>query len=124
MGITQEKGSYSESKACDFLISKGLKLMTRNYNCKHGEIDLIMQDKDFIVFVEVRYRNNDDYGGSLASIRPSKISKLKRAATHYLLSENKYDKVSCRFDVVALSSNQQNPHIEWIQNAIVEGFKS
>ncbi len=110
-------GLTAEQLACEYLQEQGLTLITQNYRCKPGEIDLIMLDKGATVFVEVRYREDEDYGSSLESITPSKQAKLKRAATNYLLEQNQYDKVPCRFDVVAMTGHQDSPEIDWIQNA-------
>lgn len=56
MTTTREQGEYTESLACRYLKNKGLKLVEKNFNCRVGEIDLIMQDDNNLVFIEVRYR--------------------------------------------------------------------
>jgi len=111
------KGSDAELAAASFLKNHALELVTQNYRCRFGEIDLIMRDKTMLVFVEVRMRTNDFFGGAAASITPSKQAKLLRAARHYLSGLN--TEPACRFDAVLLSgSNGQN--IEWIKNAFGE----
>ena len=65
-------GQHAENACCKYLQKQGLKLLSRNYRGKRGEIDIIMQDKDSLVFVEVRYRKNNLFGGALASITPKK----------------------------------------------------
>ena len=65
---TLSKGQFAEQKACQFLQQKGLTLIEKNYRCRNGEIDLIMLDKDQLVFVEVRFRKNEDYGTAIDSV--------------------------------------------------------
>ncbi len=112
MSTAQQTGSVAEDKACDYLQQQGLQLIMRNFRCRLGEIDLIMQDQIALVFVEVRCRNNKLFGSGFDSITNAKQIKLTRAAQFYLqkarLTEN-----ACRFDAVAISANQ----IEWIKNA-------
>ena len=70
-------GKQLESEACDFLLQQGLTLITKNYNCKMGEIDLIMRDRDdYLVFVEVRYRKSSKYGNGAESISRFKRCKI------------------------------------------------
>lgn len=106
------KGHDAETKAAIFLSQNKLKLLERNYRCRLGEIDLIMQDGNTLVFVEVRMRNSDHYGGAAASITPAKQAKLIQTAKHYLARQD--DDMPCRFDAILISGNHE---IEWIQNA-------
>jgi putative endonuclease len=110
------QGAEAEQQALNYLHRQGLKLVERNYRCKAGELDLIMQDReDTTVFVEVRYRQSNDFGTALESITPAKQRKLLAAARHYL--QNRGDDLPCRFDVVALNGSG-NTRMEWIKNAI------
>lgn len=113
----REKGAYAEDKAYRFLLAKGLSFIQRNYYCKLGEIDLIMKDKDYIVFVEVRYRKNNNLGQAAMSIGYHKQTKLIKTANHYLLYRSQYGNCPCRFDVVLLSLSIKHPKIEWIKDA-------
>lgn len=90
----------------------GLVLIARNYRCRYGEVDLIMQDKETLVFVEVRLRSRSNFGGAAASIDSHKQHKLARTAQYYLASLPHLP--PCRFDAVLLTSATQ---IEWIRNA-------
>ena len=110
---TQNIGFRAEKMACDFLQSKGLQLKTRNYRCKMGEIDLIMQDAEEIVFVEVRLRTNADYGDAIESVDAKKQTKLIHSALDYLQKHRLLDKTNSRFDVIGFS----NGHIHWIRDA-------
>jgi putative endonuclease len=105
-------GKTAEDQACDFLIKAGMQLITRNFRCKAGELDLIMKDGSALVIVEVRYRKSDVYGSALESVTLTKQKKII-AATHYYLSAVKTD-TAVRFDIVAISGSS---NINWIKNA-------
>lgn len=106
------RGESAEQQAHNFLIKQGLKPVGRNFRCKHGELDLIMTDKQTLVIVEVRFRKSDRYGSAVESVTPAKQSRII-AATQFYLSTQKTD-CPIRFDVVALSGNGA---IDWIKNA-------
>lgn len=110
-------GQDAENMAHDYLLMHGLKLIMRNYQCKLGEIDLIMRDKDYLVFVEVRFRSNQNFGTSSETVTYFKQTKLLRTAQVYLQQHRLTDKVPCRFDVVAITQVGTQPVVEWIKNA-------
>lgn len=107
----RDRGFSAEGAACRHLERQGLSLRERNFLARRGEIDLIMQDGDTLVFVEVRYRASDSHGSALESIGPSKQRRLIHAARYYL-QRSRLD-CPCRFDVVAITGET----IEWISNA-------
>jgi putative endonuclease len=111
-----ERGAQAEDAAEDFLTHRGLKLLERNYRCRFGEIDLIMSDGHTIVFVEVRYRRNNTFGGSVESITAAKRTKLLRTARHFMAAKKEFP--ACRFDAVLLTGDTHE--IEWIENAFGE----
>ncbi len=74
---SHEIGKAQESRAADFLRSKGLKLLCRNYHSRFGEIDLIMSDSGTLVFIEVRYRANGLFGGAAASVTVAKQRRIR-----------------------------------------------
>lgn len=115
----QQIGQLAEDRALAHLQAKGLQLRQRNFRCRLGEIDLIMHDKEYLVFVEVRYRQSQVYGGALASVTPSKQQRLIRAAQVYLQQPEQSDVLNnpMRFDVLALSAPQNEPAIIWIPHA-------
>ena len=112
---SNSQGVKSEKHALAYLQAQGLSLICQNYYCRFGEIDLIMQDQDTLVFIEVRYRKNSDFGGALASINKRKQDKLIKTAQHYLaqLEHEPY----CRFDAIAI--DQQSTLPQWIKNAFL-----
>lgn len=109
-------GSRAERLAANYLRKQALRLVEKNYRCKLGELDLIMWHADFLVFVEVRHRKSQHYGGALESVDARKQIKLRRAAEHYLL-HYKLNDCPARFDVVCVNGNLNKPTFQWIQNA-------
>lgn len=110
-------GNAAESLACDYLQQHGLKLLTRNYRARYGELDLIMQDHDQIVFVEVRFRRHPHYGSGADSVTAVKQDKLMKTALYYLQQHPKQAKHPVRFDVISLSAANGPADIEWIKDA-------
>ncbi len=108
------RGEQAEALAADFLRGKGLRIAVRNYRSRYGEIDLIAREGATVVFVEVRSRASDAYGGAAASITAAKREKLLKTARHYLAGITPLPQ--CRFDAVLISG--EPPRIEWIRNAI------
>lgn len=108
-------GDKAEMAACTYLQAQGLTLVKRNYHCRWGEIDLIMRDKAYLVFVEVRARTSGAFGGALASVTKAKQKKLLQTAQHYQCSQETQNQNPLRFDVVILEGKP--PQLEWIKNA-------
>nr|WP_324258085.1 YraN family protein [Cellvibrio fontiphilus] len=118
-------GAAAESQAEAFLIQQGLITRLRNYRCKLGEIDLIMLDKtphasaseNTLVFVEVRLRTNKRFAPALETVDYRKQQKIIKTAMRFLQEQKLYDKVRCRFDVIALDQTGTAPAIQWVKNA-------
>ena len=114
----QQKGSQAEALARQYLEHKGFDLVALNFSCKTGEVDLIMQDNDTLVFVEVRYRKETDLGSPLETVTIAKQRKLSRTAQFYLQQHFGNRWPPCRFDVIGISGDlHQQPRIEWVSNA-------
>ena len=116
MNRTRDRGNWAESFACKFLQDNGLRLISKNFSCRSGEIDIIMSDDDTLVFVEVRYRKNARFGGGIASVDERKQSRLIRSAETYL-QKNHAVAERCRFDVVSIEAGSNEPEVTWIRNA-------
>lgn len=116
-----KQGEDAEAACLMHLKSKGLKLVDKNFHCRQGEIDIIMLDQKTLVFVEVRFRKNNNFGGGLESITSTKQKKLRRTAELYLQQNKQYK--NARFDVVSMSKNSQANNnkteytFDWIENA-------
>jgi putative endonuclease len=116
MLFSRERGTQVETAVSRYLKQQGLKLLASNYHCRGGEIDLVMQDKSVLVFVEVRYRKNTRFGSAAETVNKRKQSRIILTAQHYLQQHTgKHD--SCRFDVVAVSPADSGFQFEWINNA-------
>jgi putative endonuclease len=111
---TQLTGRLAERQARNYLEQQGLIWVDSNYRCPQGEVDIIMRDRNTLVFVEVRYRAAPDYGSPVETVITQKQRRLIKAAWHYLLENNFVEKINCRFDIVGLSPDQE---ICWLQNA-------
>ncbi|GGI86713.1 YraN family protein [Legionella impletisoli] len=118
--MSQQIGFAAEEEAKEHLISQGLKLIETNYRSKLGEIDLIMRDKDYLVFIEVRARASKAYGGALASVNYQKQQKLIKTALFYLMQKKIHHNLPIRFDVVSLEGKPYQ--INWIKNAFGVGL--
>ena len=112
-----QRGAHAEDLACRFLLEHGLRLLACNYRCRRGEIDLIMQDRGNLVFVEVRYRRQSRYGSGLESVKPRKQQRIVHCATQFLQCHPQRAQQPARFDVVALRPDNDGTRIEWIRNA-------
>ena len=102
----KKRGNQAEDNALHYLKQKKYKLLQRNFSTKAGEVDLIMQDGESLVFIEVRYRKNADFGGAAASITHKKQQRIIKAALAY---QQRYaPQSSMRFDVVAIEGDNGN----------------
>ncbi|UXC36172.1 YraN family protein [Cupriavidus gilardii] len=110
------RGERAEARALAYLQGQGLALVVRNYRCKGGELDLVMRAPDgTLVFVEVRSRSSDAFGGALASITTTKRQRILQAANHYLATLDHAPR--CRLDVVAIGPRR----LEWLRDAFGAG---
>jgi putative endonuclease len=104
-------GRVGEQKAVDFLKDKGYKLLAKNFKTHIGEIDIIVKDGEYTVFVEVKTRLNDDFGAPSEAVTRKKQEKYFRVASEYLRN-NKLTDSACRFDVVEIENGQINHIID------------
>ncbi len=109
-------GDHAEQHACQYLQQRGLKLLQRNFRCRGGEIDLIMQHGDSLVFIEVRYRRRTDFGCAAETVSPLKQSRLIRCA-HVYMNRHRCWNTASRFDVVGIEGDTDQMRIDWITDA-------
>jgi putative endonuclease len=111
-------GKITEQLAADFLAKQGLLLQASNFHNRGGELDLVMTEADTWVFVEVKYRRSNSFGGAISAISSQKQQKIRQCAAYYLQQAglNEYN-TSCRFDVIALQGDITNPEVTWLKNA-------
>lgn len=106
-------GNAYENIAVKFLQTNGIEIICRNYNTRHGEIDIIGKDGEYLVFFEVKYRKAEAFGDPLAAVTYSKQRHIINAAKVYLY-ENRYpENTFIRFDCIGVLEDE----VKWIKNA-------
>jgi putative endonuclease len=114
-----KQGCQAEQIAKKYLLKQGLIWLASNYQCRMGEIDLVMQTASGeLVFVEVRQRSSNAFGGAAASVTRRKQEKLIKTATYYMMMHPTAGDKGVRFDVLAFDG--QPPQITWIKQAFEE----
>ncbi len=108
-------GQRGERHAENHLKRQGLRPLARNWHCRHGELDLVMADRDWVVFVEVRLRAATRFADGIDSIDQAKRRRLVRAAAHFLARHADLAERPCRFDVVAIDGPDQR--LTWTRHA-------
>lgn len=113
----KEIGNQAEQVAQQYLEANGFSFLDKNFSCRQGEIDLIMLDKNTIVFVEVKYRKNNTFSYIEESINHAKQKRLIHTSLMYLQKHPKYCDYQARFDVILITNTNDNAEIKWISNA-------
>lgn len=112
----QQKGLHAENRAQHLLEKEGFQCIGKRLRCRFGEIDLVMAKGQLLIWVEVRYRSNDQFGGAAASLNHSKWQRIFLTAQYWLkyLTHQYFDGLTpfCRFDVVTQSPQGLN----WLQD--------
>ena len=119
LSAKQLLGQAAENAACVYLQAQGLTLLTRNFHARQGEIDLVMLEKNTLVFVEVRFRSRSEFGDAAASVTRNKQQKIIATAYYFLHHHPQYLNLAARFDVVAIHPEGQDWHIDWIPAAFL-----
>ncbi|MGB5245813.1 MAG: YraN family protein [Woeseia sp.] len=116
------RGIEAEAAACRYLEERGLKCIDRNVRCRFGEIDLVMQAADLLVFVEVRFRRASNPVNAIDSIDAHKQRKLALTASWYLSRAPRLRNSSVRFDVIAIDGRSRGESaLQWITDAFRPG---
>lgn len=113
--MSQQIGFAAEDMAKKYLVKQGLKYIASNYRSKLGEIDLIMKDRDCLVFVEVKSRKSAAFGHAESYVNQTKQKKIIKTACLYLQAKHYKHTHPFRFDVLSISGEKHQ--INWIQNA-------
>lgn len=111
------KGALGEARALTYLQQQGLALVTQNYRCRSGEIDIIMRDGQELVFVEVKFRSGQQFGSAVEFFHPHKRKKFESAIQHYML-ENQLNPslIAHRIDIVGIDVLSNNDDkISWLK---------
>lgn len=114
--IGNEKGKRGEDFAAEYLIKQGYKILERNFHSRYGEIDIIAQNDDYIVFVEVKARQYNSMISGREAVNFSKQRKIVKTSVLYL--QEHYFDLQPRYDVIEISlSKQRICGIEHIESA-------
>ena len=105
-----------ERLALNYLRQSGLVFIQKNIRYRFGELDLVMRDNETIVFIEVKYRATNTFGGALSSVTYQKQQRLEKAALAWLAEHNRSDMEPCRFDLVAITGKNCNLQFQWLKN--------
>ena len=114
MRIVNPIGKKGEDIAVVFLKKKGWKILERNYRKQYGEIDIIARKQNLLIFIEVKNRTTDSYGGGLYAINRKKKESFRLVARHFLQQNPSLDTrdIICRFDLISIASDT----VEWIED--------
>lgn len=110
-----QAGARAEELCAELMRGYGLRILERNWQCRHGEIDLIAEERGTLVFAEVRMRGPGRFGGAAESVTAAKRARLLAAARLYLMRR---PEAPCRFDVLLVDG--EPARVEWIRNAFGE----
>jgi len=116
------KGSDAESRAAKFLRSQGFKIIEKNKSYKFGELDIIAEKNTERLFVEVKYRSNNQFGSASEFVDTRKQQRLIKAALRWIQERDPQMLFSYRFDVIAIQHNSGQHQISWIENAFEDIF--
>ncbi|MDP3939957.1 MAG: YraN family protein [Deltaproteobacteria bacterium] len=117
----RQTGIFGEERAAAVLREAGYRLLARNYRCPQGEVDIVAEEGEQIVFVEVKARRGEAFGGPAAAVTRAKRRRIARAALHYLAANRMLERPA-RFDVVTLLETPSGWRIEILRNAFeIEG---
>ena len=109
----RQTGSGYEKMAAAYLVQQGLEIIEYNYRNRRAEIDLIVRDQDYLVFVEVKYRSSLHRGDPAEAVDLKKQARIRHAARYYLYANHLSEDQACRFDVVSILEDK----ITWYQDA-------
>lgn len=112
----KELGKWGEKLATKYLKARGYRIVEKNYSCKLGEIDLIAEKSNYLVFIEVKTRRSDSFGLPQAAVGYRKQEKIRKVALYYIaFNEDKDQQI--RFDVISIMAQDVKPQIEHFKEA-------
>ncbi len=110
-------GDDTETLACEYLIASGASILERNYRCRQGEVDIIARDDKYLCFIEVKYRKDCSFGFPEEAVSYKKRQHICKVSEFYLYSKYKSTDISVRYDVIAISPQDNMLSVKWIKNA-------
>ncbi len=117
MADHNELGSKGEDKAVAFLETNGYKIVERNWTFHGYEVDIIAEDREFIVFTEVKTRATNDWGNPEDAVGKQRMRRMINSASHYL-KINRIDKPA-RFDIISIIWNDGKPELDHFEDAFM-----
>lgn len=111
MAGRRQEGYLWEQKAAEYLKQKGYRVVASNFYSRYGEIDLIVRDREYLVFVEVKYRKTSRGGHPLETVDAGKQKRICRTADRFCCRYGYSEHTPCRFDVIGMT-DQEIVHIE------------
>jgi putative endonuclease len=113
----KNKGAVYEEAAKRLTEKAGFKTIAQNYHCRGGELDIICRRKNILCFIEVKYRKSISHGTGLEQVTRAKQQRILLAAKTYLNKNSQYQNYAIRFDVIAITSLQNELQFDWVKNA-------
>jgi putative endonuclease len=110
---------WAETIAKRHLLLSGYALLAENYSVRGGEVDLVMRDRDVIVFVEVRQRAKETHGTTAETITPYKLQRLQKTALSFLVETFGRDDLPVRFDAVLIVGTEKKYRLEHLENILM-----
>ncbi len=105
-------GNNYEQKAAEYLKQQGFVVIGQNFYSRWGEIDIIARDGKYLVFAEVKYRKDNSCGSPLEAVDAKKQRRICKAASYFCIKNGYGDMTPCRFDVIAMTGNDEIVHIK------------
>ncbi|AQX74539.1 YraN family protein [Dehalococcoides mccartyi] len=115
----KETGEFGEKLAAEYLKGMGYRIIQTNCRLPEGEIDIVGQDGEYLVFIEVRTKRRLGYGLPAESVTPRKKAHLMASAESYI-QKHRLEHFPCRIDFVSVDLSQPEPRLELIKNALGE----
>ena len=112
-----QHGTAAEALAARYLADRGLRLFTRNFRARVGELDLVMTEQAVLVIVEVRARRRTNVASPAATLYRSKLRRLVGTTRYFLLRHRQFAGWPVRFDVVEILGDLDDPVIRWSRAA-------
>lgn len=115
-------GDQGEGHARRYLEARGLTFLAANWRCRQGELDLVMQDGEVLVFVEAKIRRGEAMGRAEESITPAQASRLLRAANGFIVEHPAWGDAIWRIDLIAITLGRSGTveRVTHIENAVGE----
>lgn len=108
-------GTEKEILASDYMEKQGAKILAKNFYFPGGELDIVAKDKEYLCFIEVKYRRNKDYGFPEEAVTISKQRKIQKGAKFFLYQNRYSAETPCRFDIISICKD----NIIWIKDAFL-----